>query len=103
MQRLQTLLEWLERSPEDPFLHFGVAMEYLSMNDAGHALEKLEYIQDQFPDYLPTYYLLAKQLEAANLNEKAIEIYEKGITLAVSQKENKTAGELRSALEELTF
>ena len=87
----------------DPFLHFGVAMEYLSMNDGKNALDKLQYIHDRFPDYLPAYYLLAKQYESFNQTEKAVEVYEKGITLAISQKENKTAGELRSALEELTF
>lgn len=103
MQRLQTLLEWLDKSPEDPFLHFGVAMEYLSANDSKKALEKMEYICAHFPDYLANYYQLAKHYESLNSNEKAIEIYEKGIALALRQNENKTAGELRSALEELTF
>lgn len=103
MQRLQTLLEWLEKSPDDPFLHFGIAMEYLSVNDSGKALEKMEYIYSQFPDYLPNYYQLGKHYESLNEHEKAIELYEKGISVALKQKENKTAMELRSALEELTF
>ena len=103
MQRLQTLLEWLEKSPNDPFLHFGVGMEYLSANDSPKALEKMEYIYTVFPDYLANYYQLAKLYESLSNNEKAIELYEKGIELALQQKENKTAGELRSALEELTF
>ncbi len=103
MQRLETLLHWLEKSPEDPFLHFGVAMEYLSSDEHIKALEKMEYVYKNFPDYLANYYQLAKHYELLNNNEKAIEVYEKGIALALKQKENKTAGELRSALEELTF
>jgi len=103
MNRLQTLLEWLEKSPDDVFLHFGVAMEYLSMDHQEDALLKMEYISDRFPDYLPNYYLLGKHYEALGKNEKAIEIFDKGISLAIKQKEMKTAGELRSALEELTF
>ncbi len=103
MQRLQTLLDWLEKTPDDPFLHFGVAMEYLSMDDSRMALEKMEHIYHTFPDYLANYYQLAKHYESMDNNEKAIEVYEKGIALALKLKENKTAGELRSALEELTF
>lgn len=103
MQRLQTLIQLLQQSPDDPFLHFGIAMEYLSMDEAEKALDKMLYIKDHFPEYLPNYYLLAKQLEGFNETDKAIEVYEKGISLALELKENKTAGELRSALEELTF
>lgn len=103
MQRLQTLTDLLKQTPEDPFLHFGVAMEYLSMHEQEKALEKMLYIMDGFPAYLPNYYLLAKQLEHFSETDKAIDVYEKGIALALELKENKTAGELRSALEELTF
>lgn len=103
MNRLQTLLEWLEKSPDDVFLHFGVAMEYLSVNNSVEAIRKMEYILNHFPDYLPNYYQLGKQYELQNNNERAIEIFELGISLATQQKETKTAGELRSALEELSF
>ncbi len=103
MQRLKILLEWLKKSPDDPFLHFGIAMEYLSGNDTKLALEKMEYIVTLFPEYLANYYQLAKLYEQLNENDKAVEIYKKGIELALVQQDKKTAGELRSALEELTF
>ena len=103
MQRLQTLLGWLEITPHDPFIHFGIAMEYISMDDHEKALQKMEFILEGFPDYLANYYQLAKQYEIAEAKEKAIEVYEKGISLALKQNETKTANELRSALEELIF
>ncbi|MDI1233085.1 MAG: tetratricopeptide repeat protein [bacterium] len=103
MQRLKILQDWLEKSPNDPFLHFGIAMEYLSSELIAEALEKLEYISEQFPDYLANYYQLAKLYETNNNENKAIATYEKGIEIAQQQGDKKTAGELLSALEELTF
>ena len=102
MQRLKILQDWSEKSPNDPFLHFGIAMEYLSSETLDMALEKMEYIAENFPDYLANYYQLAKLYEARNDEAKAIIIYEKGIELAQLQGDKKTAGELRSAFEELT-
>lgn len=103
MQRLKILQDMLEKSPNDPFLHFGIAMEYLSSDTLDLALEKMEYISEYFPDYLANYYQLAKLYETKNNETKAIVTYEKGIELAQQQGDRKTAGELRSALEELTF
>lgn len=103
MDRLKALLQFIKETPSDPFLHFGVAMEHLSINDEKNALDKMEFIFQNFPNYLPNYYQLAHLYENIQENDKAISIYEKGITLALAQNEVKTAGELRSALEELTF
>lgn len=103
MNRIQILEDWILKTPTDPFLHFGVAMEYLSLGDTAAALEKMEYVRNRFPNYLANYYQLAKLYETTGDNDKAIQTYEDGIALALQQKEMKTAGELRSALEELTF
>jgi tetratricopeptide (TPR) repeat protein len=103
MQRLKLLQDWLEKTPNDPFLYFGIAMEYMSAESYTLALEKFELIATQFPDYLANYYQLAKLYETNGDESKAIALYEKGISLAHEQVYKKTAGELRSALEELTF
>ena len=103
MNRLTALLNFINQTPSDPFLHFGIAMEYLSVNDEKKALEKMAFIYQEFPEYLPNYYQLAHLYENNNEIDKAILIYEKGIALALAKNETKTAVELRSALEELTF
>ncbi len=103
MDRLSALLNFVAQTPTNPFLHFGIAMEYLSLNEEQKALEKMEYVYQNFPNYLPNYYQLAHIYEKQNETDKAILIYEQGIALAIVQKELKTASELRSALEELTF
>ncbi len=103
MDRLESLRKMLESNPSDLFLHYALAMEYLSAGDDIPALEKLEEIRHDAPEYLPTYYQLAKLYEKMNDNASAIRIYEQGIEVARNQNETKTMNELRSALDELIF
>lgn len=103
MSRLESIIQLLKQNPDDVFLHYAEAMEYISIADSNEAINKLEYIRLNYPNYLPLYYQLAKQYEIANKIEDAIAIYELGIELAFKNKEKKTELELRSALEELTF
>ena len=103
MERLESLNKMLESNPDDLFLHYALAMEYLSAEEDILAAEKLEWIKSNAPEYLALYYQLAKLYEKMNEQEKAITIYELGIEVAKQQKETKTMNELRSALEELIF
>jgi tetratricopeptide (TPR) repeat protein len=103
MNRLEQLMQMLESNSDDPFLNYAIAMEYVSSEDFSAAIEKLEWLHQNKSDYLPVYYQLAHLYQEANRTDDAIQIYEQGIEVALAQKEMKTAGELRSALEELTF
>jgi Tfp pilus assembly protein PilF len=103
MDRVTSLYKMLESNPDDLFLHYALAMEYLSSEDLVLAMEKLEWIISNHPGYLAAYYQLAKLYEKLEETEKAIDIYEKGIEVAREQGETKTMGELRSALDELLF
>lgn len=101
--RIEILTEMLIESPNDVFLNYAFAMEKLSLSDFNSCVEILEKIKTIDAQYLPLYYQLAKVYEKLSLNDLAINTYEQGIELAISLKEQKTANELRSALEELTF
>ena len=103
MDRLESLHKMLESSPDDLFLHYALAMEYMSAGEDVLALEKLEKIKTESPSYLAVYYQLAKLYEKLEEPEKSIEVYEQGIEVAREQNETKTMGELRSALDELIF
>lgn len=103
MNRLETVLKLVESQPKDLFLNYAVAMEYLSLSDFDSAIVWLNKLKNIDPTYLPLYYQLAKAYEAVFNEKLAVSTYEEGIELALSQKEIKTASELRSALEELTF
>lgn len=98
--RLTKLLEFLQNDPDDPFLIYGVAMEYLS-SDSEKALAYFNQLLTEHPDYLATYYHAGKLFEGKGLFEKAITLYKKGISLAAKQANQKALMELREAVNQL--
>lgn len=103
MSRLETLIQLIKSQPNDLFLNYAIAMEYMSISDYHSAITWLNKLKNIDQSYLPIYYQLAKCYEEIQDVNLAISTYEEGIELALFQKEMKTASELRSALEELTF
>lgn len=99
--RLTKILAMIEQMPNDPFLRYGAALEYVSSGDDIQAEQYFQWILANHPDYLPMYYQLGKLLERKPDPEKAIEIYNLGIELAARQKDQHTRNELQNALDEL--
>jgi tetratricopeptide (TPR) repeat protein len=100
--RLDQLLRFYKEDPNDPFSIYGLALEY-QKTDANESERFFDDLLNKFPDYLPAYYHAAKLKTSLGSNQKAIEIYKKGITLAEKTNERKTLQELRSAHDELLF
>lgn len=100
--RVELLEKYIEEEPNEPFNYYALANEYLS-SDASKALYLFQSCQDKFPDYLPTYYQLAKLLEEFEEENKALEVYQAGIELAKIQGEHKTINELNTAYQNLMF
>lgn len=101
INRIPLLLQMLEKQPGDPFLLYAVAFEYESAGQEGQALEYYRNILEQHPSYLPVYYQYGLMLSRLGRHEDALEILEKGIQLAMAQKEQKTLRELREALQQV--
>lgn len=102
MSRLEQLLQFHLEDPSDPFILYGLALEYLK-SDESTGEEYFDKLLRDFPDYLPTYYHAAKLKATIGKWDEAIAIYEKGIQLAISQQDKATHRELKSAYEELLF
>jgi tetratricopeptide (TPR) repeat protein len=96
-ERLVKLLEFLAQKPDDVFLKYALALEFTKINDIEKASVFFNDLLENCSDYLPTYYQAGKFFETIN-EQKAIEIYKKGIKLATEQKNNHTKGELQTAL-----
>ena len=94
--RLEKLQEWLESSPNDPFLIYAIGLEELN-NDLEKSKSYFDRLLSDFPEYLPTYYQAGKLYERFSLDEEALEIYEKGIALGNEQKDMHAVSELRGA------
>lgn len=97
-ERLKKLLDWEARKPDDAFLKYAIAQEFVSIKDDENARIYFELLMNKFPDYLATYYQYAKLLERYGKITDAQNIYLAGITVAKTKDDNKTMRELNEAL-----
>lgn len=98
MERLQQILDFLKESPQDPFLNYALAMEYLKLGQDAEALASFETMVREFPDYVGTYYHFGKFLEKSGNPERAAELYQQGISVARQSRKMHALSELQGAL-----
>jgi tetratricopeptide (TPR) repeat protein len=96
--RVEQLQKMLLETPNDSFLIYALALEWIKQNKINEALEAFEKLTINAPDYLATYLFYGNLLTEVNQPIKASEMYNKGIQVAKSQKNNKAAQELNQAL-----
>jgi tetratricopeptide (TPR) repeat protein len=99
MDRLTTLLEMERDKPDDPFLKYALAMEYISQGKPEEAKVYFEQLVYLYPDYIATYYQYGKLEESAGNNTKATNLYLTGIVKSLAAKDSKTARELQQAID----
>jgi Tfp pilus assembly protein PilF len=102
MNRLELLLKYYEDDPNDPFNIYALAIEYLK-SDTEKSRELFDKVMLEHPDYVPTYYHAAKLYQDVGEKDRAASIYEKGIEVALQNKDLKAHRELKSAYDELMF
>ena len=103
MDRIQKIIQYLQDQPQDSFLNHALALEYIKINELPKAQEIFIKILERDPNYIGSYYHLAKLLENINQTELAIEYYQKGMEIAKKIKDQHAYNELQSAFEELTY
>ena len=101
MERIAKLKEFLQASPNDNFVKHALALEYIKIGDEAGARQQFEEILNQSPDYIGSYYHLAKLLERTGEKSLAIEWYEKGMLAAKNAKDQHAYNELQMAHEDL--
>ena len=99
--RCQQLRHMLEHEPGNTFLRYALALEYHKANETGQAIDLLEAIRGDAPQYLPLYYQLGRMYVAQQQLEKALAIYQAGKAVAHAQSETKTLNELEAAHEDV--
>jgi tetratricopeptide (TPR) repeat protein len=100
ISRLDKLLEFIKNEPNDEFLKYALATEYLRLNQADKALTYYEDLVNNHPNYTGTYYHLGKLYEALNRKQDAIDIYEKGMQLTKEKRDNHAFSELQAVYRE---
>ncbi len=101
--RIARLKEFLKDSPNDSFLNHALALEYVKIEDDRAAKDVFEQNLAKHPDYVATYYHLAKLLDRLNETKQALEIYERGMAIAKAANDMHSYSELQSAYEDLAY
>lgn len=99
--RIEQLLEFLKESPNDNFLRYALAQEYVKAGDKQTGYNYYFGLLNDDPDYVATYYHLGKLYESDEENEKALATYAQGIEVATKIGDQHSLSELQSAKLEL--
>ena len=101
MERIEKLKEFLKANPADSFVQHALALEYIKIGDNSAAKDLFEDILNREPNYIGSYYHLAKLLESTGEKDLAIQWYEKGMAAAKAAGDNHAYNELQAAHDEL--
>ena len=102
MDRLSTLLSFLEMDPTDDFTRFAIAMEHANAGRDAEAHAWFLQILERNERYIGVYYHLGKTLERMGSPAEASAVYTRGIAVARSMNDHHAASELEGALFELS-
>jgi tetratricopeptide (TPR) repeat protein len=102
VNRLQKLLDFLKNEPNDPFLKYALATEYVNSNDHQKALLYYEDLIANHADYVGTYYHLGKLYEALGRKNEAVKTYQDGMLVARKMNDMHSFSELQTVYNSAT-
>src|SRR5882757_9003786 len=100
--RKQQLQDMLAEEPNDPFLRYGLAMEYVSEGDDEQAAKCFHELLTVTPDYVPAYLQAGQALTRLDKSSQAQEVFQMGIAVANKAGDAHAAGEMQGFLEGLS-
>ncbi len=99
--RKQQIEEMLAEDPHDPFLRYGLAMEYVGAGQDEEAVRCFKELLQIAPDYVPGYMQAGRALARLNRVGEARVLFQAGIAAARKQGDLHAAEEMTGFLEEL--
>ena len=78
-QRLEAFRKFVERSPDDPFARYSLAMGHRGAGQLEEAVQVFEELARRIPGYVPTYLMWGQTLEALDRVAEAAQVYDRGI------------------------
>jgi Tfp pilus assembly protein PilF len=95
--RIEQLKEFLKEDENDSFLKYALALEYVKIAENNTAKDCFLNLITADENYLASYYQLGKLYESLSDQERAGEIYRKGIEIAQKVGNKKNLLELQEA------
>jgi cytochrome c-type biogenesis protein CcmH/NrfG len=99
--RRDMLEEMLREDPADPFLHYGLAMEYVAGGEDAAAVLRFERLFIVAPDYVPAYLQAGQALVRLQRTGEAKSVFEAGIAAARRTGDAHAAEEMQGMLANL--
>lgn len=96
--RLEQLNTLAKQDPDDPFIQYAIALEYVSNDSLEEAAETLEQLMSKAPNYSAGYHQAGRVYEQLDQADDARRCYEKGVVVAEQQGDTKDRDEMRGAL-----
>jgi len=100
--RLQQIREWLSDSPDDPELHYALAMELRSAGNDDAAVSELAKLIRARPDFVPSYLMQAQLLTKQVRDNEARIVLSDGIAAARKAGNDHALIELQALLDSLS-
>lgn len=91
----------LEKSPRDPFLHYGIGMELKKRGEFDSALASFRRAIELDPAYAYAHYQIGQVFELVGDSVAARQAYESGIASAEAAGDAHARAEIAAALEML--
>jgi tetratricopeptide (TPR) repeat protein len=98
-QRLEAFRKIVERSPDDPFARYSLAMGNRGAGRLEEAVLGFEDLARRVPAYVPTYLMWGQTLEMLDRHAEAGPVYDRGILAARRAGNDHALSELTQARE----
>ena len=99
--RMQQIEALLEQEPNDPELHYMLAMEHVSQGDDDAAVRCFNKLIAVAPGYPPAYHMAGRALQRLGRIDEARAMLKAGIRIALSKSDSHAAGEMSELMENL--
>ena len=96
MSRLEPVRKMLQDDPDDLFLNFALAMEYLKAGQPEEALTQLARVRELDPDHVPAYLQAGQAFVALGRKEEAKTVLGEGIAAAERKGDHHAADQMRN-------
>lgn len=100
-ERMKKLRAMLDKQPDDPFLVYGLGMEYKKAGDGPRAIESFDRTIQLDPGYCYAYFQKGQAHESAGDVDAARRAYRAGMEAATRKGDAHALDEIRGALEAL--
>jgi Tfp pilus assembly protein PilF len=100
-ERMAQLRALLADDPADPFLRYGLAMEYAGQGDDATAATHFRDLLAADPGYVPAYLMLGQTLARLGEDDEAKDVLRRGVAAAQRAGNEHARGELQGLLDSL--